>query len=455
MRKLLTLLLTLVMAVCLINFNNSHTQADESNDGATGGILFKNDSDNVFDSTNTQITNPNSVGVYDYSKTGATIKLDITNSTNNYAGLNISDADSSMPFTLNVNPNGNSLNITGGTSSGAAALESGTNRNLVINGNGKKLNLLSQSDESAISCDIATLNNINILATANHNNGDSATGNFNSLTLDQKSTLEAVENGTDGRAIFIADSLDIKNGCVLEAQNTNPNNTYGAIWMNAGTSFTYPTDTYEIKGTADGSKTGLSDVVRSGKKFLMKNDTSKQAKYVIIRPKAVPATPEAGDMSYDATKTVGDTPGTFVGTVKRGNDVPALHVQNISASDTSTEVFKKKEDGQWETTKLGTTLYDIVTSKVSDVDHTKLKLKKDYVDGLSVGKHYFKVNLSDSSTNKEGTFYVELTVTDDTPPSPSPSKKDESCEKVIGPTWHWNNDKGICEDYGVVGTSTR
>jgi len=40
-------------------------------------------------------------------------------------------------------------------------------------------------------------------------------------------------------------------------------------------------------------------------------------------------------------------------------------------------------------------------------------------------------------------------------PTPSPSKKDESCEKVIGPTWHWNNDKGICEDYGVVGTSTR
>jgi len=43
-------------------------------------------------------------------------------------------------------------------------------------------------------------------------------------------------------------------------------------------------------------------------------------------------------------------------------------------------------------------------------------------------------------------------------PTPSPSQpvvKDESCEKVIGPTWHWNNDKGICEDYGVVGTSTK
>jgi len=41
-------------------------------------------------------------------------------------------------------------------------------------------------------------------------------------------------------------------------------------------------------------------------------------------------------------------------------------------------------------------------------------------------------------------------------PEPTPSQpKDESCEKVIGPTWHWNNDKGICEEYATVGTSTR
>jgi len=40
-------------------------------------------------------------------------------------------------------------------------------------------------------------------------------------------------------------------------------------------------------------------------------------------------------------------------------------------------------------------------------------------------------------------------------PTPDSSPKDESYEKVIGPTWHWNNDKGICEDYGVVGTYTR
>jgi len=43
-------------------------------------------------------------------------------------------------------------------------------------------------------------------------------------------------------------------------------------------------------------------------------------------------------------------------------------------------------------------------------------------------------------------------------PEPSPSEpvvKDESCEKVIGPTWHWNNDKGICEEYATVGTSTK
>jgi len=53
--------------------------------------------------------------------------------------------------------------------------------------------------------------------------------------------------------------------------------------------------------------------------------------------------------------------------------------------------------------------------------------------------------------------YVRFTNVAPSPsPTPSPSDpKDESCEKVIGPTWHWNNDKGICEDYGVVGTSTR
>jgi len=39
-------------------------------------------------------------------------------------------------------------------------------------------------------------------------------------------------------------------------------------------------------------------------------------------------------------------------------------------------------------------------------------------------------------------------------PVPTPSK-DETCEKVIGPTWHWNNKKGICEDTGVVRTYTR
>lgn len=40
--------------------------------------------------------------------------------------------------------------------------------------------------------------------------------------------------------------------------------------------------------------------------------------------------------------------------------------------------------------------------------------------------------------------------------NPSPeSKKDESCEKVVGPTWHWNNTKGVCEEYALVRTSTR
>jgi len=58
----------------------------------------------------------------------------------------------------------------------------------------------------------------------------------------------------------------------------------------------------------------------------------------------------------------------------------------------------------------------------------------------------------------DGGFIGSVTLGDNTPspsPSPSPQPEDKSCEKVYGPTWHWNESKGICEDYGIVGTSTR
>jgi len=52
--------------------------------------------------------------------------------------------------------------------------------------------------------------------------------------------------------------------------------------------------------------------------------------------------------------------------------------------------------------------------------------------------------------------YIKLSKKQTPTPSPSePVVKDESCEKVIGPTWHWNESKGICEEYSTVGTSTR
>jgi len=75
---------------------------------------------------------------------------------------------------------------------------------------------------------------------------------------------------------------------------------------------------------------------------------------------------------------------------------------------------------------------------------------KSFIDTLGVGNHLVNVNYTDGTTKQ---YPITITIND--VPSPSPSKKDESCEKVIGPTWHWNNSKGICEDYGVVGTATR
>jgi len=93
------------------------------------------------------------------------------------------------------------------------------------------------------------------------------------------------------------------------------------------------------------------------------------------------------------------------------------------------------------------------------VNFTDGELKESkWVTGAPVGT--FKVNSgTEASPNWVVARYTKITPIQKpspTPtPSPSPSKKDESCEKVIGPTWHWNNTKGICEDYGVVGTYTR
>jgi len=60
------------------------------------------------------------------------------------------------------------------------------------------------------------------------------------------------------------------------------------------------------------------------------------------------------------------------------------------------------------------------------------------------------------SGDMDAAKYVRITNTPITATTTSePTVKDESCEKVIGPTWHWNNTKGVCEEYTLVRTNTR
>jgi len=109
---------------------------------------------------------------------------------------------------------------------------------------------------------------------------------------------------------------------------------------------------------------------------------------------------------------------------------------------------------------LGTTkvekIGETTTELIKDTEYSLSKgsvnvtLKKDYLKTLGVGTHKFKATLDDGTVH-----YFDIVISIEKAKGPSPVVKDESCEKVIGPTWHWNNAKGICEDYGVVGTATR
>jgi len=95
---------------------------------------------------------------------------------------------------------------------------------------------------------------------------------------------------------------------------------------------------------------------------------------------------------------------------------------------------------------------DYTISKGSIVlNITSSKLKN-----LEPNKYHsiFVTNITSSAGFNYATALFYVNAGKKPTPTPSP-KKDESCEKVIGPTWHWNNKKGICEDTGVVKTFTR
>jgi len=82
---------------------------------------------------------------------------------------------------------------------------------------------------------------------------------------------------------------------------------------------------------------------------------------------------------------------------------------------------------------------------------TKITVIPSVMETLPVGSYSIRIRVKPGATFHDTVADFDVV----NPSTPEPQPKDESCEKVIGPSWHWNNDKGICEDYGVVGTYTR
>jgi len=134
---------------------------------------------------------------------------------------------------------------------------------------------------------------------------------------------------------------------------------------------------------------------------------------------------------------------------------------NLTGTTTSEFVVRKKSI---KTPHIPSVYYDGKYHKpvVEDVPGVYTVIKNE--GGINIGKYPVILQLVDNGNNRWSN--VPLTVLDkDTVAETTlqfsivnkvnPGKKDESCEKVIGPYWHWNNEKGICEEVYVVGTYTR
>jgi len=334
MKKLLTLLLTLVMAVCLVNLNYNHTKAESNADYPI--YLGKNNS-GVY-------------GVYADSTCSTTY-------TGSYAtNITVSDTVNGVYVIENLdmtNPNGNCITVT----ANATIKYKGTNT---------------------------------ITSKASGVYGDPTIQNSNGANI----TIQKYDDNNN--------SLTIDN----------------QVYSNAGILMSGGTITF-VDGNVKMKRGGLETV--GGNSISLTNN----AKLIVNDANIELESTQYGIFVLDSLSDVSiSSSGSIL--VKCGES--AITINENKPDFLSGYVIKASKD------KTGSNPTDGIFKYNSP--HTKL------YDGDDVAQ------------------YAYITKNTPVPPQPTPSPsepvvKDESCEKVIGPTWHWNNEKGVCEEYATVGTATR
>jgi len=156
-------------------------------------------------------------------------------------------------------------------------------------------------------------------------------------------------------------------------------------------------------------------------------------------------TKKYNDVNEDCKMDFGLTISTAQSTVK--GEVTLTKTDHDTYKGDGVKISKQLPDGSLE---------DLVQDNEYTIKNGSilLTINKDYIKSLKDTKNEFIVSVTDNAGFIR-TYKLIIDTPKDPTPSPSPSKKDESCEKVIGPTWHWNNKKGICEEVSSVHTHTR
>jgi len=372
MKKLLTLLLTLVIAVCLINLNNSHTKAEDEN------------AEYTFTWNGSTWSPKSPIGTYNAGDV-----IVIKNTTYNYIYFKANNGyecgiDSNAPFCYIVFGNGTSITmptndhyvITDTNSSAPISIDGEIKINNSNNGLRRGGN-----DANTLSTDIAEYDDIN-------------------------KTIKIKKSLVSNYLLFFIDrdiKFIINDDITLASRNTDD---------------ALIASTAQKTITIEGNGTNTLNIY-SGQRGITTNNT------ITIN-----------DITVNLTSTVEDYTLT-------GNNLVLNENAKVNAKGVDGAILLHNANAPLSKARGNNGTGSLVTLTTANW--------KMVTPGTPTDGYCYYLNDTDKAKYVEFNYEEEPTPT----PTPDPGKKDESCEKVIGPTWHWNNDKGICEEYATVGTSTR
>jgi len=406
MKKILTILITLILSICLINVNTNKTSAED------GELILENYPIPVM---YLRVSGAKAHLEFEISPPSVGTEVEYVTSGGSGPLLSVSTSDH-LKFEVNCTGAGIGYKIARFQVIGRSDVY-------------KELLVLAENDPKV------------------HVFGDYEQGS--------QTTYYVVYNGKIEN-FMKADGSGPDSGCSLKIQNIVSND--GPTTLTYGTNYTvmagdpgdcviFQVDSTFMESLQEGKYEFIVDAKNSETNIHSTETTA------VVDNRAIPSSnPDLskGEMVFDKNKLAGY--GAFVGTrTEKHAELPAVaKIMKIAAP--TVDVYHLDENYEWQLLGSGYRV-ERYNPPASNADkYTRVILEKEYLNYISKGRNILRIDMSDGTQSVS--YYVDLNINEYVDPTPVDPTY-ESCEKVIGPSWHWNESKGICEDYGVVGTYTR